>query len=146
MAKNDLSLFSYQVRLRSTPIPQFKVTQINPDSSVESNTAIKRQALRSEDYGSATCSGLQSPVPAVKSWKIASPGPRTLDGVEIVRSVSSLLRAHLLIATQVPISTAESGIKRQAAGALLYVLRIQDISTVTATRKTTSGIIVTHGG
>jgi hypothetical protein len=28
------------------------------------------------------------------------------------------------MATQVPISTAESGIKRQAVGALLYVLRI----------------------
>jgi hypothetical protein len=64
MAKNDLSLFSYQVRLRSTPIPQFKVTQI----------------------------------------------------------------------------------RRQASGALLYVLRIQDVSTVTATWKTTSGMIVTHGG
>jgi hypothetical protein len=48
----------------------------------------------------------------VKSWKIASAGPRTLDGVDIVRSVSSLLRAHLLIATQVPISTAESGFSR----------------------------------
>jgi hypothetical protein len=57
----------------------------NPDSVVQSDAAITRQALQSECNGSAACSGLQSPVLQRTSGKITSPGPSTLDSIEIVR-------------------------------------------------------------
>jgi hypothetical protein len=56
-----------------------------PDSAVQSETAIKRQAFRSEDNRPAACSGLQFSVLQRTPGKIISPGASTIDGFEIVR-------------------------------------------------------------
>jgi hypothetical protein len=58
---------------------------MNPDSAVQSDTSIKRQALQSECNGPVACSGLQSSVLQRTPRKITSPGASTLDGIEIVR-------------------------------------------------------------
>ena len=56
-----------------------------PDSAVESDTAIKRQALQSECNKPAACRGLQSPVLQRTPGKFTNPGPRTLANIEMVR-------------------------------------------------------------
>jgi hypothetical protein len=66
-----------------------------PDSAVQSDSAIKRQALQSECNEPVACSGPQSPVLQRTSANIASAGPSTLDGIELFASVPSLLQAHL---------------------------------------------------
>ena len=58
---------------------------LNPNSAVQSNTAIKRQTLRSENNGPVPCSGLQSPVLQRISGENCHPEASTLDGIEIVR-------------------------------------------------------------
>ena len=58
---------------------------LNPDSAVQGDTAIKRQALRSECNRSAACSSLQLPLLQRTPAKLASPEPSTLDGIEVVR-------------------------------------------------------------
>src|SRR3990170_6899546 len=60
---------------------------LNPDSVVQSDTAIKRQALQSEGNGSAACSGLQSPVLQRTPGKITSPGPSTQTALCLFASV-----------------------------------------------------------
>ena len=61
------------------------VPRIIPDSVIQSDTAIKRQALQSECNGSAACSGLQSTVLQRTPRRNISPGPSTLDSIVNVR-------------------------------------------------------------
>jgi hypothetical protein len=56
-----------------------------PDSAVQTDTLIKRQASGFEGNRPAACSALQSPVPQRTPGKMASPETRTIDGTEIVR-------------------------------------------------------------
>jgi len=63
----------------------FGTGEFNPDSAVQSDTSIKRQALQSECNGPVACSGLQSPVLQRTPEKITSPGASTVDSIEIVR-------------------------------------------------------------
>ncbi len=83
-----------------------------PDSAIEMDTctAIERRPLQSECNGPAACRGLQSPVLQRTPGKITSPGPSTLDSIEIVRFCAFAPPGSPLDQYTLLISTAESGI------------------------------------
>jgi hypothetical protein len=87
------------------------VEPLNPDSAVQSDAGIKRQALQSECNGPAAYSGLQSPVLQRTPGNIASPGPSTLDRIEIVRFCAFAPPGSPLDRYALSISTAEFGLK-----------------------------------
>jgi hypothetical protein len=83
---------------------------MNPDSAVQTDTLIKRQALRIEGSWPAACSGLQAPVPQRTPRTIASPETRTIDGIEIVRFHAFVPPGSPLDRYNVSISSVEFGI------------------------------------
>jgi hypothetical protein len=72
-------------RILRYEFPESLKADFNPDSAVQSETAIKRRALRREDNRPVVCSGLQAPVAAADFRKIISFGRSTIDSIEIVR-------------------------------------------------------------
>jgi hypothetical protein len=81
LADETISIWPYGIVL-SSQICSVRI--FISDSAVQTDTLIKRQALRIEGNWPAACSGLQSPVPQRTPGKIASPETRTMDGTEIV--------------------------------------------------------------
>jgi hypothetical protein len=76
--------FTVEFTFRTFGVDTICSPQLTPDSAVQSNTPIKRQALWSEDNGPLACSGLQSPVAAADSQKNITPGPSTIKDMEMV--------------------------------------------------------------
>src|ERR671914_2683490 len=99
-------------RMKLAGLSISKEFKLNPDSAVQSDTVIKRRALQSEGNGPAACSSLQSPVLQRTRGEITSPGPSTLDSIEIVRFCAFAPPGPPLDQYTLSISTAESGLNR----------------------------------
>jgi hypothetical protein len=95
---------------------------LDANSAVQSDTAIKRQALRSEDNGPAAGSGLRSPVVQRTPGKIINPGPSTIEeSIELFASVPSLLQAHRSIGTHDLLLRNRIGILARTMTLSIYV-------------------------
>jgi hypothetical protein len=71
-----------------------------PNCAVQSDAAIKRQTLRSEDNGPVPCSGLQSPLLQRTSGKSSAMDQAPKMELKLSASVPSLLQTRRSIGTQ----------------------------------------------